>query len=226
MNDFALTRDIDHIASLKCLVCFTYQADKLFLVFWGLVSPKRILTPEFPRILGSGCRLRHGHGQEDATNNTDEKPRLVQLSSINELLWDASSKSQQIKHPSSTYAMAGAVRQPIDLQSLERYISQNVPAIKLPIDLKQVCTHPLLSRDTTNHYSLALDNQTLPIKSQGKMARSLWCARNRRENYSRRLHIRSKGNTRLYMLSKRPMYLYRRHIASAKTAVLLVRHSI
>ncbi|KAG9236307.1 putative acyl-CoA dehydrogenase family member 10 [Amylocarpus encephaloides] len=33
--------------------------------------------------------------------------------------------------------MAGAVRQPIDLQSLERYISQNVPEIKLPIDIKQ-----------------------------------------------------------------------------------------
>jgi aminoglycoside phosphotransferase (APT) family kinase protein len=33
--------------------------------------------------------------------------------------------------------MAGAVRQPIDLQSLERYVSQNVPEIKVPIDIKQ-----------------------------------------------------------------------------------------
>ncbi|KAF4626474.1 hypothetical protein G7Y89_g11685 [Cudoniella acicularis] len=33
--------------------------------------------------------------------------------------------------------MAGTVRQPIDIQSLERYISTNVPEIKTPIDLKQ-----------------------------------------------------------------------------------------
>lgn len=35
--------------------------------------------------------------------------------------------------------MAGAVRQPIDLASLELYIDRNVPAIKTPLDLKQVC---------------------------------------------------------------------------------------
>jgi hypothetical protein len=34
--------------------------------------------------------------------------------------------------------MAGIVRQPIDVQSLERFISQNVPEIKTPIDIKQV----------------------------------------------------------------------------------------
>jgi hypothetical protein len=34
--------------------------------------------------------------------------------------------------------MAGAVRQPIDIASLERYISNNVPEIKVPIDVKQV----------------------------------------------------------------------------------------
>ncbi|TVY91090.1 Acyl-CoA dehydrogenase family member [Lachnellula willkommii] len=36
--------------------------------------------------------------------------------------------------------MAGAVRQPIDVQSLERYISNNVPEIKVPIDIKQAST--------------------------------------------------------------------------------------
>lgn len=36
--------------------------------------------------------------------------------------------------------MAGAVRQPIDVAALERYISQNVPEIKTPIDVKQVPT--------------------------------------------------------------------------------------
>lgn len=33
--------------------------------------------------------------------------------------------------------MAGAVRQPIDVASLERYISSNVPEIVIPIDVKQ-----------------------------------------------------------------------------------------
>jgi hypothetical protein len=34
--------------------------------------------------------------------------------------------------------MAGAVRQPIDIASLERYIEKNVPEIAVPIDVKQV----------------------------------------------------------------------------------------
>jgi hypothetical protein len=34
--------------------------------------------------------------------------------------------------------MAGAVRQPIDIASLERFISSNVPQIKVPVDVKQV----------------------------------------------------------------------------------------
>ncbi|KAJ6000406.1 hypothetical protein N7481_000815 [Penicillium waksmanii] len=33
--------------------------------------------------------------------------------------------------------MAGEVRQPIDIPSLERYIDQNVPALKTPLDVKQ-----------------------------------------------------------------------------------------
>ena len=35
--------------------------------------------------------------------------------------------------------MAGSVRQPIDIASLERYITANVPEIKVPLDVKQVC---------------------------------------------------------------------------------------
>ena len=34
--------------------------------------------------------------------------------------------------------MAGEVRQPIDLASLERYIDSDVPQIKTPLSLKQV----------------------------------------------------------------------------------------
>ena len=34
--------------------------------------------------------------------------------------------------------MAGNVRQPIDIDSLERFIDANVPEIKVPLDVKQV----------------------------------------------------------------------------------------
>jgi aminoglycoside phosphotransferase (APT) family kinase protein len=40
---------------------------------------------------------------------------------------------------STTAIMAGPIRQPIDVKSLERYISSNVPDITVPIDVKQVC---------------------------------------------------------------------------------------
>lgn len=39
--------------------------------------------------------------------------------------------------------MAGPVRQPIDQGSLERYLEKNVPEIKTPLDLKQVCARML-----------------------------------------------------------------------------------
>lgn len=38
--------------------------------------------------------------------------------------------------------MAGQVRQPIDIASLERYVAANVPEIQVPLDVKQVCCCP------------------------------------------------------------------------------------
>lgn len=35
-------------------------------------------------------------------------------------------------------AMAGPIRQPIDIKSLESYLQQQVPEIKTPLDVKQV----------------------------------------------------------------------------------------
>lgn len=35
--------------------------------------------------------------------------------------------------------MAGQVRQPIDEKAFEKYLSENVPTVKTPIELKQVC---------------------------------------------------------------------------------------
>lgn len=34
--------------------------------------------------------------------------------------------------------MAGRVRHPIDIKSLEAYITKNVPEIQVPLDVKQV----------------------------------------------------------------------------------------
>ena len=34
--------------------------------------------------------------------------------------------------------MAGPIRQPIDIPALQRYIEQNVPEIKTPLEVKQV----------------------------------------------------------------------------------------
>lgn len=34
--------------------------------------------------------------------------------------------------------MAGKIRQPIDIKSLENYLNTNVPEIKTPLDIKQV----------------------------------------------------------------------------------------
>src|SRR6202044_3782055 len=44
--------------------------------------------------------------------------------------------------------MAGPIRQPIDIPALQRYIEQNVPQIKTPLEVKQVgtgtCSHELI----------------------------------------------------------------------------------
>lgn len=37
--------------------------------------------------------------------------------------------------------MAGPVRHPIDVAALERYLSEHVPEIELPLDVKQVCVY-------------------------------------------------------------------------------------
>ena len=41
--------------------------------------------------------------------------------------------------------MAGPVRHPIDVASLERYLGEHVPEIELPLDVKQVGTPPPIS---------------------------------------------------------------------------------
>ena len=39
--------------------------------------------------------------------------------------------------------MAGAIRQPIDQARLEKYLSEAVPEIKAPLEIKQVLETPL-----------------------------------------------------------------------------------
>jgi len=45
--------------------------------------------------------------------------------------------------------MAGPIRQPIDIGNLERYIQNNVPEIKTPLDVKQVW-HASYHKTTTS----------------------------------------------------------------------------
>jgi hypothetical protein len=41
--------------------------------------------------------------------------------------------------------MAGRIRQPIDIKSLEGYLNTHVPEIKTPLDVKQVGLHKIES---------------------------------------------------------------------------------
>lgn len=71
--------------------------------------------------------------------------------------------------------MAGRVRQPVDEAALERYISDNVPAIKTPIDLKQVSSRPSFDygngcdADHVTSISSALVNPTPRTRSRPLM---------------------------------------------------------
>jgi hypothetical protein len=60
--------------------------------------------------------------------------------------------------------MAGAVRQPIDLASLEAYIKQHVPEVKVPFDIKQVRSNAI---ETTQRARLTFESSVWlrPIQS-------------------------------------------------------------
>jgi len=88
-------------------------------------------------------RGRLGRGSPAVPRRVASTLRSVYIHSIQ--LSDLRSLLQSALHLTPSYIcilisnMAGAVRQPIDIPSLERYIDQNVPALKTPLDVKQVC---------------------------------------------------------------------------------------
>lgn len=47
--------------------------------------------------------------------------------------------------------MAGEVRQPIDIPSLEKYIDQNVPEVKTPLDVKQASLAPSINKSAISN---------------------------------------------------------------------------
>lgn len=63
--------------------------------------------------------------------------------------------------------MAGAIRQSIDIDALERYIESHVPDIKTPIDVKQVSARygaiAVAEQYANASNSSVMANQTLPI---------------------------------------------------------------
>lgn len=70
--------------------------------------------------------------------------------------------------------MAGRVRQPIDVAALEKYISQNVPVIKTPIDVKQVSIIVSIPLSRLIAPSSALASPTQHINSHPQI-RSAMC---------------------------------------------------
>ena len=77
--------------------------------------------------------------------------------------------------------MAGAVRQPIDVQSLSKYLEAHVREILLPVSLLQVGPLKQLSSScvtTDITFSSAMANPTRHISLQPRMARNMYFARN------------------------------------------------
>ena len=70
--------------------------------------------------------------------------------------------------------MAGRIRQQIDIKALERYITNNVPDIQVPIDVRQVSLpHTLINVSLlTKGSSLDMVNPTLRTNSQTRPARN------------------------------------------------------
>lgn len=115
------------------------------------------------------------------------------------------------------------MRQPIDIPSLEKYIDQNVPEVKTPLDVKQAS----LARQLTNqqyqtdqlmssHCSSASVNQTLPTFLLPLMASRSFCARSPLASCSRRQLIKSSASIRLSGHWGIPMYQFPRRTVSAK----------
>lgn len=102
--------------------------------------------------------------------------------------------------------MAGPIRQPIDLKSLERYIEQQVPEIKTPLEVKQVGRSAWLDMA---RYMLQIPQQQQPDKLPSSAtanptqltssllptAASTSYARNPRVSCSPRLRTKSTANT-------------------------------
>lgn len=81
--------------------------------------------------------------------------------------------------------MAGRVRHPIDIKALEKYINENVPEIKTPLDVKQV------SRTARRE---GQPDKTPPL--------SLVCVRNGRSDTT--LHSSASVNRIPHTSSRRP----------------------
>ena len=68
--------------------------------------------------------------------------------------------------------MAGEVRQPVDIKALEKYIDQNIPQIKTPVELKQVRELVDCWRAFTDSDSLVSDSRTQRTRSPLQMDRN------------------------------------------------------
>lgn len=60
---------------------------------------------------------------------------------------DKGERTRHLDDP-TTYDMAGAVRQPIDEKAFGKFLEENVPIIKTPVDLKQASAALIITRRT------------------------------------------------------------------------------
>lgn len=123
--------------------------------------------------------------------------------------------------------MAGIVRQPIDIKSLSGYLRWNVPEIKLPIQIKQVCgpTSLIKAYVLTEPHSLGLGSQTLHTNWPRPTVDNTSSVRSPRVSYCPRLRTRSSVNTVSFTHWERRMFLCLERIAFVRIPKSLVLHS-
>jgi hypothetical protein len=93
--------------------------------FWSVCTDlaPRVSITEVPRVAG---HMLEAPGEEDRLANEVELKGGSFHSFLGNLVGAAA------------LDMAGTIRQPIDIPALQRYIEQNVPQIKTPLEVKQV----------------------------------------------------------------------------------------
>jgi hypothetical protein len=109
--------------------------------------------------------------------------------------------------------MAGDIRQPIDVATLQKYVEKNVPEIKTPLEVKQVATNPPYPPQSRFHelsflapFSSASVSQTPPTSLSPPTAQNMSCVKSLQAHCSPKQPIRLSGNIASYMHWRRQTF--------------------